>query len=175
MSLNFTPIDHISRPVWETRNCGGIYYNYVCKGESQTYFTYLIKQRNRQTRLFLSHIGKSQKRTQSVAHVTPIDDEEVTPLNSTAVEMLSLLYWTWSSRGQLSWACTWSEFIIRAGKNADSWKNVCSHNCIISPSCVSYDCHNSRLDQRGKLAPRWITTLSHSNWLIRAVRDCCSS
>lgn len=54
-------------------------------------------------------------------------------------------------------------------------KNVCSHNYIISLSYKSYDCHNSRLDQRGELAPRWITTLSHSNSLTRTVKDCCSS
>lgn len=54
-------------------------------------------------------------------------------------------------------------------------KNVFSHNYIISLSYKSYDCHNSRLDQRGELAPRWITTLSHSNSLTRTVKDCCSS
>lgn len=32
-------------------------------------------------------------------------------------------------------------------------KNVCSHNYIISPGYVSYDCHNSRLDQRGQAGP----------------------
>lgn len=61
-------------------------------------------------------------------------------------------------------------------QNCWQLKNVSSRNCIISCSYISYDCHNSRLDQRGKLVPAWLTTPGLSNWLIRPVRDsCCSS
>ena len=131
--LTFQCFTHICKVVWEISwtNCL-IIQNLLLKENHRPFLQYLFHSKK---------TNNNKKNTFACAVPTTL-----TTWNLTANKMLYLL-WP-RSRGQVSWSVLKVRIHNSNGQKKLTAKNVWSRSCVISSSYASYDCHNSRLDQR---------------------------